>query len=137
MQSPMTQFTVLKARFGAIGDRPQTAFARFIGLKKDGLPQNAARLDRALAGLIALRRQRLEGVGQLLVSLSYKSVLARGYALVRGADGRAIRSAAAIAPGQPLAIEFADGTARATADGAPRGKRKAGGEAGQGTLFER
>ncbi len=73
-------------------------------------------------------------------SYSYKSVLERGFALVRGADGRPVRRAAAVAPGDALAIEFADGIARATADGgADEGGKPARRKAPpprQGTLFD-
>jgi exodeoxyribonuclease VII large subunit len=69
-------------------------------------------------------------------------VLARGYALVRDGDGRPLRSAAAGAPGQALAIEFADGSVAASADGsvkaspeAAKPKRKPAG-AVQRSLFE-
>ena len=73
----------------------------------------------------------------------------RGYALVRDADGRSIRSVAAVAPGASLDIELADGhvaasvepSGTALAPPAPRlpAKRKARGKArggeGQGSLF--
>ncbi|MBP0574702.1 hypothetical protein J8J27_28740, partial [Mycobacterium tuberculosis] len=63
------------------------------------------------------RRTRLGGLGQLLATLSYRSVLQRGYALVRDAAGRPLRSAA-VPAGTALAIEFHDGRLAATA-GAP------------------
>jgi exodeoxyribonuclease VII large subunit len=137
VRSPVTRFAGLKARLQAIGDRPSVAFARLVVIKKDGLPQMAERLERALGGQIVSRRQRIGALGQLLASLSYKSILARGYALVRGADGRPVHSAADVAPGQPLAIEFADGDVRAIADGTPRAaRRKTVAGALQGTLFD-
>ena len=45
----------------------------------------------------------------LLRTLSHKSVLDRGFALVRGPDGRVIRQAAAANLAARLDIEFADG----------------------------
>lgn len=45
-------------------------------------------------------------MGQMLQSLSYKSVLSRGYAIVRDADNNIIARAGA---GTPATIEFADG----------------------------
>jgi exodeoxyribonuclease VII large subunit len=45
----------------------------------------------------------------MLASLSYQSVLRRGFALVRDADGRAIRQAHGLAAGVRLDIELADG----------------------------
>ena len=47
--------------------------------------------------------------GQLLAAFSYRGVLARGFALVRDGDGHPLRSAAAVAGGMRLDIEFADG----------------------------
>jgi exodeoxyribonuclease VII large subunit len=61
-------------------------------------------------------RDRLAQAGRLLRSYSYQSVLERGFALVRGADGAMIRSAAVIATGDPLSIRFADGDVGAVAD---------------------
>jgi exodeoxyribonuclease VII large subunit len=64
--------------------------------------------------------QRLEArvahSGQLLGALSYRGVLARGFALVRDQQGHAVRAAASVGPGAPLSIEFADGRVAATAD---------------------
>jgi exodeoxyribonuclease VII large subunit len=64
--------------------------------------------------------QRLEArithSGQLLSALSYRGVLARGFALVRDERGHAVHAAAAVGPGASLSIEFADGRVAATAD---------------------
>jgi len=86
----------------------------------------------------------VERAGRLLTAVSYRGVLARGFALVRAADGKPLRSAAAVAPGLQLNIEFADGRVCATADGpaaagpaptsAPAKPPRRGGE-GQGNLF--
>jgi exodeoxyribonuclease VII large subunit len=74
------------------------------------------RLDPAVARLTADRTQRLEALGKLLNSLSYRGVLARGYAVVTDKDGELIRSAAMVSSGQPLGIEFADGSVAAHVD---------------------
>jgi exodeoxyribonuclease VII large subunit len=66
-------------------------------------------------------RDRLAQAGRLLRSYSYQSVLERGFALVRGADGAMIRSAAAISTGDALSIRFADGDVGAVADGSDAG----------------
>ena len=84
------------------------------------------RLDRARARAFkttfARAQQRLDGCGKLLASLGYHNVLARGFALVRSADGTILRRAADVRPSAALAIEFADGAIGAHAD--PR-ERKA------------
>lgn len=50
--------------------------------------------------------QALNHIGQMLNSLSYKSVLSRGYAIIRDADNKIISRTDA---GTPASIEFADG----------------------------
>ncbi len=70
-------------------------------------------LDRRQRGafetVLARRRQTLQALGQMLASLSYHSVLGRGFALVRDASGLAVRSVAALPPGARIDIEVADG----------------------------
>ena len=101
----------------------------------------AARMAPAAASLLARRRERLEARAQLFASLGYRNVLARGFALVRDEADAPLRSAGAVAPGQRLRIEFADGRVAATADGesgAPRAKNppsRAKPAGGQGSLF--
>jgi exodeoxyribonuclease VII large subunit len=100
---------------------------------------NDARRGVSLA--IDDRRRRLARLAQVLDALSYRNVLARGFALVRDAHGAPLHAAAGVAAGSRLDIEFADGHLAATADGAPSGAtrpaarrgRKAGGD--QGDLF--
>ena len=95
------------------------------------LPRVAERLGPALQGQIARKAARLDAVSQLFDSLNYKSVLKRGFALVRDADGRPLNSAEAVLDGAALVLEFADGKADAT--GGRIGTRPtAGGEAEAG-----
>src|SRR4029453_3801199 len=54
-------------------------------------------------------RRHLDGAAKLLASLSYHGVLQRGFALVRDAEGRSVRSAAQVAMGDQIDIELADG----------------------------
>ncbi len=110
-----------------------------IGLETERLTRAQSRMARALTLMQERRRDRLVQANKFLLSLSYQSVLARGFALVRGPDG-VIRTAAAATPG-PVTLEFADGTRQATianADGTPSTPKtkKPGGTAGQGSLFE-
>ena len=110
-----------------------------------------ARMLGAITMLQGRRRERLAGLTQLFGSLGYRSVLARGFALVRDAYGQPVRLAARVAPGAALEIEFADDRVAVVAggEGAPpaspsaslrpapakaRAPRGAGG-GGQGSLF--
>jgi exodeoxyribonuclease VII large subunit len=96
------------------------------------------RAGYALKSLVAAQKTQISNLGKLVDAFSYHKVLNRGFALVRNASGHAVRSAAAIASGDRIVIEFADGRVPAVAtDGtAPRRKPKTGGAGGQGGLFE-
>jgi exodeoxyribonuclease VII large subunit len=76
----------------------------------------ADRARRALATTMQRLQARVGHSEQLLAALSYRSVLARGFALVRDEQGHAVRAAAAIGPGARLDLEFSDGHVAATAD---------------------
>jgi exodeoxyribonuclease VII large subunit len=76
----------------------------------------AERARRGLATAMQRHRARVVHSGQLLAALSYRGVLARGFALVRDEQGLAVHAAGAIGPGAHLTIEFADGRVAATAD---------------------
>lgn len=69
------------------------------------------RLARALAGLLQAERLRLEAASQRLQAHDPQRVLQRGYAWVESADGRAVFSALALQPGQPVRAVWADGRA--------------------------
>jgi exodeoxyribonuclease VII large subunit len=73
------------------------------------LQQLYQRTTRALVNALDKRRARLEAETKLFGSLSYRSVLARGYAVVRDHHGKPLRLAAEVASGHTLDIEFADG----------------------------
>ncbi|HEV2560889.1 MAG TPA: exodeoxyribonuclease VII large subunit [Rhizomicrobium sp.] len=97
------------------------------------------RLERCHRASLETARKKLESLSRVLESISYRAVLERGYALVRGADGTIRRRAASIASGERLALVFADGTQQVVADGGPprperplQRPRKPG---GQGDLF--
>ncbi|MEA2898522.1 MAG: exodeoxyribonuclease large subunit [Bradyrhizobium sp.] len=74
------------------------------------------RARRALLTAMQRQQARIAHSGQLLTALSYKSVLTRGFALVRDERGHAVRAAANVGPGARLDLEFADGRVGATAD---------------------
>jgi len=101
-----------------------------------------ARAKLAATALLQNRAARVERAGRLLAAVSYRGVLARGFALVRDPDGKPLHTAAAVKAGMRLGIEFADGRVRATADGpstpttpaSPAKPPRRGGE-GQGSLF--
>jgi exodeoxyribonuclease VII large subunit len=76
----------------------------------------AERARRAFLTLMQRLDARVAHSGQLLAALSYRGVLARGFALVRDEQGHAVHTAASVGPNAHLSIEFADGRVAATAD---------------------
>jgi exodeoxyribonuclease VII large subunit len=82
--------------------------------------ERALRLSERARRALGTAMQRLEArvahSGQLLTALSYRSVLTRGFALVRDEKGHAVHAAASVGPGARLDLEFADGRVAATAD---------------------
>ena len=93
------------------------------------LDQAAERLGPGMARLLAERGQRLESLGKLLESCSYRKVLERGYAVVRDSAGHPVSSASAAAPGSAMNVEFSDGSVAVHVDGQippPKAERKPG-----------
>ncbi len=105
-------------RLDLLAQRGSAALARSAGGRRNRMERTSARLT---PHLILTRIERWRAVvdtqSKLLTSMSYQSVLSRGYALVRDADGRAVRHAAVINAGMALDIEFADGRIVAEAKG--------------------
>ena len=111
------------ARLGRVAPRLSLAPLRtLIASESRSLELSGRRAAQALAGLIALRRQRLEGVAKLVDSLSYRSVLRRGFALVRDESCQPVHAAAGVSPGQALRLEFADGDVRVREDSPRQGR---------------
>jgi exodeoxyribonuclease VII large subunit len=122
-----------------------------IARDRERVARLAERARRALATATQRLQARVAHSGQLLGALSYRSVLARGFVLVRDEQGHALRAAANVGPGARLSLEFSDGRVAATADAdrpvtapasakpssepKPAAPRRAVKPVGQGSLF--
>lgn len=115
----------------ASGFRP-AALERDRAVKAEAFAKLVARLSEAGQRQTKGWRQRLEGLERLRETLSYKSTLARGYAVVRG-DGDVVTSVAGARKAGLLEIEFADG--RMTTGGKGSVKKGRAKPADQGSLF--
>ncbi len=94
---------------------------------QDRLGDLEKRLQTAMTQRQKERRDRLENVWKLVRSLSYEDVLARGFAVVRTADGSVVRAGDSLASGDKVEIEFGrDDKVSAVVDGtaAPPKKKK-------------
>jgi len=113
--------------------------AQDIVRRRQRLSELHSRLSTALQRGIADDRRRLAQTGRLLETLSHRSVLARGFALVTDAHGAVVRRAEGLSAGDGLRLAFADGAVDAVVGGASggsdAGKKKARPAAGQGSLF--
>jgi exodeoxyribonuclease VII large subunit len=159
--APHLELAKARTRLDFVSDKPRTCIMRGLDVRRERLGELSARLaagrdgivrterlrlercrerlgdvsaraTRALAGDLAQRRARLDAQGGMLVSLGYKSVLARGFAVVRDAEGRPVPRAAGLAAGQALAIEFADESREVRVEGGepkPKVQRSAAAEA--------
>jgi exodeoxyribonuclease VII large subunit len=105
-----------------------------IGLQRERLDRLSRAAARAMLLSADRHHQRLAAQSKLLASLSYRSVLQRGFALVRAESGPPLRTAAEVSPGQDLVIEFADGRVGAKASGPSPGRGRPR-PPGQGSLF--
>jgi exodeoxyribonuclease VII large subunit len=110
------RFTALESRLKASKLSNAQAQRQAIARDRERALRLAERARRALTTAMQRLQARVAHSGQLLGALSYRGVLARGFALVRDQQGHAVHAAAAIGPGARLEVEFADGRVGATAD---------------------
>ena len=116
--------------------------ARRVSACDDRVANLSRRADRALRVRLDRVGDRLAQAGRLVASLSYTSVLERGFALVRDASGAPVKRSAALSAGDAVSLQFADGAAGAVIAGGgappperPRSAPRKPGAPGQGSLF--
>ena len=97
-----------------------------VRLKQNQLAAVARRLEVAGRRPLDEARMAVANAGRLLDTLGYQQVLARGYAVVYGADGKPVTSVAPLTPATEVAVELRDGRRAMTVTGeAPAGRRPA------------
>jgi exodeoxyribonuclease VII large subunit len=114
--SPQARVAGLRARLDGLGDRLSAARAASLRQAGQKLVQYRQKLDdlmlrrnRAFLVLIDRRRTRVDGLGQLLSSLSYQGILERGFALVTDDKGHVLRRTTEARAENRLILRFADG----------------------------
>jgi exodeoxyribonuclease VII large subunit len=122
-QTPQARLNVLRARLEGLSARLQAGRGALLraeqvrlGHRRDGLEALGIRHKRAFQAMLDQKQARLAASSQLLASLSYKSVLARGFVVVRDADDKPVRFVKEIAAGDVLNLEFGDGLIKAKAE---------------------
>lgn len=73
-------------------------------------------IRRSPTARVSVARERLGQLAKRLRAAGFDSILARGYVLVRSADGKVVTRAADLASGQSLRLRFSDGERGARAD---------------------
>ncbi|MRN66051.1 exodeoxyribonuclease VII large subunit [Brucella sp. 10RB9213] len=73
------------------------------------LEQLDRRRDQAVRLLIERVKRRSQELDRLMRTLSYESVLERGFAVVFDAQGKPVKQAGAVSPGDALSVRFRDG----------------------------
>jgi len=89
--------------------------ARTLERHRERLDRDRERLRAAPALLLERKRARLDRAAAQLRALSPRATLERGYAIVRRGE-ELVRTAAAVAPGDAIAVEVADGSFGAHVD---------------------
>ena len=135
-----------RTRFERLGSRHQPLVLRHrAGLGRERLSDLDHRGALALLAGLTRRRAQFDGRAKLFASLGLEGVLGRGFAMVRDAQGAGVHRAAALSPGEAIAIQFADGRVGASVDGVPiktmqawrkpSAPKRGPGKGSQGSLF--
>ena len=120
-------------------DRAPERLIGALGERNDTIARADKRLSRAAGQAADAAQTRLSSAVRMLEGLSYRGVLARGFAVVRSGGG-VVSDSASVKPGAGLVIEMRDGDVAAVAAGGPAAAvrpskpRKSGGDDDQGAL---
>jgi exodeoxyribonuclease VII large subunit len=85
--------------------------ARVLDRRIEHLTHLRLRLERAAGEMISQRGANLDHLRGLLRALGPESAFQRGFSITMGADGRIVRSAAALKAGDIIKTRFSDGEA--------------------------
>jgi exodeoxyribonuclease VII large subunit len=116
LRSRADRFAGLATRLKASNLSNAQAQRQAIARDHERVHRLAERARRAFATSTQQRSARVAHHGQLLGALSYRAVLARGFALVRDQEGHAVRLAANVKPNARLSVEFTDGRIAVTSE---------------------
>lgn len=113
---PRQQIRLAGQQLSAQGERLQSLRPRLVEPFRQAFQRldAARRLGDSGRNLVLERQRAVKELDRVLESVSYKNVLKRGFAVVRGTDGSVLR-AGDVSEGASLGIEFYDGEVSAVA----------------------
>ncbi len=118
--SPAAQVERGWLRLDDLRNRADAALAHAVQARRHGAALLAGRFAAASpARRVETESQRLLGLWKRLQAASPASVLNRGFAIVRDAEGRPVTRAAALRAGERIGLEFGDGRASARVEQSP------------------
>ena len=129
---------VKRDRLSALGDRVRPeALRQQLRQASERLAALPERMAHAMRRALERELQRIHALEGRLEShrQAIRNVLARGYVLVWGPDGKVVVSADAIPSGARLGLQFHDGKAEVVAEGPRKRKPKLPGDSPQGELL--
>jgi len=120
LRRPAAVFGPLRARLEQAGSRLARALARRQEVHAERLDRAAARIAQAGPARLGAAGERLDALARHLEAVGPQRVLERGFSLTLDGQGRPVREASALAPGDPLTSVLARGRVQSVVAGAPR-----------------
>jgi exodeoxyribonuclease VII large subunit len=113
--SPKARLQSLHQDLDLLGERLAGAADEIVADRRHRLSQLGGELHRlSPKARMGVAREKLHQLGKRLTAAGFESVLARGYSIVRDADGTVITSRRGVTTGRKLRLKFGDGEADAT-----------------------
>jgi exodeoxyribonuclease VII large subunit len=113
--SPKAKLQSLYQDLDLLNERLDGAAQEVIAGHRHRLSELAGELHRlSPKARLGVTREKLSQLGKRLRSAGFESILARGYTIVRDADGAVITGHRQVTPGRKLRLKFGDGEADAT-----------------------
>lgn len=117
--APERRLAAIGQRQQQLGHRLHHAWQQQWRRAGQRLARLAPRPHAAIRQPLRLHREHLHGLARALHAVSPLATLSRGYSILHGEDGRILRSAHAVQPGDRLTARLADGTLRVTVTASP------------------
>ncbi len=113
--SPLAKLQSLHQELDLLNERLDGAAQELVAERRHRLSELGGELHRlSPKARLGVTREKLDQLGHRLKSAGFESILARGYAIVRDAEGAVISARRQVTRGKKLRLKFGDGEADAT-----------------------